>query len=119
MYYKRTFTVLLTTLYMCDITQQTHFRGSMISWRILDGSSSPVTVEILQRHAWRYNYYNSPLCTDATIRNVQPILGNNDHNIDCVSDCPTGLTALRSVQVSCTGYNIGEQYAMGESRFTV
>ncbi|CAF3444710.1 unnamed protein product [Rotaria sp. Silwood1] len=103
---------------MSYVIQGTHFRGSMISWRITDESSSTVLVEILQRHAWRYTFY-TPLCTDATIANGQPILGSSSYDIACVSNCPSGLTSLGDVQVPCTGYNIGEQYSMGEGRFTL
>ncbi|CAF1194039.1 unnamed protein product [Adineta ricciae] len=94
----------------------THFRGSMISWRVLNESSSTnVTIEILQRHAWRYNSF-TPLCTDLTISNKSPLLGSGD--IKCVSTCPAGVSTLGSVQVPCTGYSINEQYAAGEGRFT-
>ncbi len=103
---------------MSNVISGTHFRGSMISWRIVNELSLPPVVEILQRHAWRYDYY-TPLCTSATISNGQPILGSSSYDIDCVSDCPAGLTTLGTVQVPCTGYNIAEQYAMGEGRFTV
>ncbi|CAF1138993.1 unnamed protein product [Adineta steineri] len=88
----------------------------MISWRIVNDSSSSVSVQIFQRYAWRYTYY-SPYCTNATIPTGQPLLGAGNY-INCVSSCPTGLSTLGSVQVPCTGYNIGEQYAMGEGRFT-
>jgi hypothetical protein len=107
--------LLLLTILVDPITS-THYRGSMISWRVLNATSSTsVTVEILQRHAWRYTYF-LPLCTDSTIPNNQPILGSG--NIDCVSTCPTGLSTLGSVLVPCTSYSISEQYAAGEGRFT-
>ncbi len=105
-------------LCLFHVTQCTHFRGSMISWRVINASTTPLIVEIFQRHAWRYTYF-TPLCTSATIPINQPILGSTGSNIVCVSTCPTGLTTLGSVQVPCTGYNIGEQYAMGEGRFNV
>ncbi|CAF1653297.1 unnamed protein product [Adineta ricciae] len=108
--------ILTTILYACDVVHGTHFRGSMLSWRVLNESAASVTLEILQRHAWRYDYY-SPLCTSATIPNGQPILGTSAYSINCISTCPTGLTTLGSVNVPCTGYNIAEQYAMGEGRF--
>ncbi|CAF4916719.1 unnamed protein product, partial [Rotaria magnacalcarata] len=38
----------------------------MISWRVADDTTSPLVVEIFQRHAWRYTFY-TPLCTSATI----------------------------------------------------
>jgi hypothetical protein len=53
---------------MPNVVSATHFRGSMISWRILNASSLSHIVEILQRHAWRYGYC-TPLCTAATISN--------------------------------------------------
>ncbi|CAF4323187.1 unnamed protein product [Rotaria sp. Silwood2] len=105
-------------LYMSNVIQGTHFRGSMISWRMINESSSTVLVEILQRHAWRYDAY-TPLCNETTIANGEPILGASSYKIICVSNCPTGLTTLGSVLVPCTGYNIGEQYAMGEGRYTL
>ncbi|CAF1067523.1 unnamed protein product [Adineta steineri] len=88
----------------------------MISWRIVNDSSSSVSVEIFQRHAWRYTYF-TPYCTDATIPNGQPLLGSGSYS--CVSTCPSGLSTFGNVQVPCTGYNIGEQYAMGEGRFQI
>lgn len=94
----------------------THFRGSMISWRVINEiSNTTVAVEILQRYAWRYTFF-TPLCTDLTIPNKLPLLGSG--NIVCASTCPTGLSTLGSVQVPCTGYSISEQYAAGEGRFT-
>ena len=93
----------------------THYRGSMIAWRIINETSSiNVTVEILQRHAWRYDSA-TPLCTEATIPNKQPSLGSG--NIVCSSSCPSGLSTLGSVVVPCTGYSISEQYVSGEGRF--
>jgi hypothetical protein len=103
---------------MSNIIQGTHFRGSMISWRVINASSTPLVLEIFQRYAWRYTFF-APLCTSATIPLGQPILGSVGSNLVCVSTCPTGLTTLGSVQVPCTGYSIDEQYAMGEGRFTL
>ncbi|UJR37024.1 hypothetical protein I4U23_029731 [Adineta vaga] len=111
-------TIFTLILHISNVIHGTHFRGSMISWRIVSETSTSVSLEIFQRHAWRYTYY-SPYCTDATIPNGQPILGNSGYNILCVSTCPVGLTVVGSVQVPCTGYNIGEQYAMGEGRFQI
>ncbi|CAF1587023.1 unnamed protein product, partial [Adineta steineri] len=71
----------------------------MISWRIVNDSSSSVSVQIFQRYAWRYTYY-SPYCTNATIPTGQPLLGAGNY-INCVSSCPTGLSTLGSVQVPC------------------
>lgn len=94
----------------------THYRGSMISWRVIkEISNTTVTIEILQRHAWRYTSF-TPLCTELTIPTKQPVLGSG--NIVCASTCPTGLSTLGSVRVPCTGYSISEQYAAGEGRFT-
>jgi hypothetical protein len=91
----------------------------MISWSIVNESSLSLSVEILQRQAWRYTYY-TPLCTGSTIPNGQPVWGNTaGYNIVCVSNCPKGLSTLGSVAVPCTGFNIWEQYATGEGRFTI
>jgi hypothetical protein len=60
---------------MWNVIQGTHYRGSMISWSIANESSLSLSVEILQRHAWRYTYY-TPLCTGTTIPNGQSVLGN-------------------------------------------
>ncbi|CAF3474831.1 unnamed protein product [Rotaria sp. Silwood1] len=116
MHHKDIYTIFVV-LCVFNVIQGTHFRGSMISWRMINESSATVLVEILQRHAWRYDAY-TPLCTSTTIANGSPILGASGYNIICVSSCPTGLTTLGSVLVPCTSYNIGEQYAMGEGRFT-
>ena len=115
---KHFYGIVLLIWMLLNVVQSTHFRGSMISWRVINSTSSSVTLQILQRHAWRYTYF-TPLCTDATISNNQPILGQSGHDIVCVSNCPTGLSTLGSVRVPCTGYNIGEQYAMGERRFNI
>ena len=106
---------LAFALWLFESSMCTHFRGSMISWRILNETSSGlVTIEIFQRHAWRYTYY-SPFCTAATIPNRSPMLGTG--NLVCVSPCPSGLSILGSIRVPCTGYSISEQYAAGEGRF--
>ncbi|CAF1582490.1 unnamed protein product, partial [Adineta steineri] len=116
MYLKYSYLIFISIFYVSHIIQASHYRGSMISWRIVNETSSSVSVEILQRYAWRYDY-SAPYCTDATIPNGQPLLAAG--YITCVSTCPTGLSTLGNVQVPCTGYNIAEQYAMGEGRFRI
>jgi hypothetical protein len=66
--HKQFYVIFFTVLCMPNVVSATHFRGSMISWRILNASSLSHIVEILQRHAWRYGYC-TPLCTAATISN--------------------------------------------------
>ena len=117
MWYNSIYIISVALFLILNDVRNTHFRGSMISWRIVNETSSSVVLEILQRHAWRYDY-SPPYCTDASIRNGQPLLGAGN-NIVCVSICPTGVSVLRSVAVPCTGYNILEQYAMGEGRFRI
>jgi hypothetical protein len=39
----------------------THYRGSMISWRVVNTTSTSVVIELLQRHVW---HYYSALCND-------------------------------------------------------
>ncbi|UJR14448.1 hypothetical protein I4U23_001445 [Adineta vaga] len=108
--------IVLLFIIIIDHASTKHYRGSMISWRVLNESSSTnVLIEILQRHAWKYDAY-TPVCTGLTIPNRLPLLGAG--SIKCVSTCPTGLSTLGSVQVPCTGYSISEQYAAGEGRFT-
>ncbi|CAF1062457.1 unnamed protein product [Adineta steineri] len=116
MYLKYSYVIFISIFYLSHIIQASHYRGSMISWRIVNETSSSVSVEILQRYAWRYDY-SPPYCTDATIPNGQPLLATG--NYICVSTCPPGLSTFGSVQVPCTGYNIAEQYAMGEGRFRI
>ena len=90
----------------------------MISWRVVDDLSTPLLVEILQRHAWRLDRF-LPVCSDTTIPSGQPILGDAGASLNCITNCPSGLSYLGSVRVPCTGYNTGEQYAMGEGRFII
>lgn len=118
MYFQYSQSVVFFLSSIFTVIHCTHFRGGMISWRIVDESSTPLVVEILQRYAWRYTFF-SPYCTDATIPNGLPILGSSGDTLDCVSNCPAGLGTLGSVRVPCTGYNIDEQYAMGEGRFSI
>lgn len=87
----------------------------MISWRVVNEvADGRVAVEILQRHAWRYDFF-TPICNDSTIPNKLPKLGSG--NLTCKSTCPTGLTLLGSVKVPCTDYSVGEEYAAGDERF--
>ncbi|CAF0948611.1 unnamed protein product [Didymodactylos carnosus] len=87
----------------------------MISWRVVNSTSTPLVVEILQRHAWRLGYYP---CTAASIASGSPTIGSG--TLTCYSSCPpTMATNLGSVAVPCTSYNTLEDYSMGESRFQV
>ena len=101
-----------------EICHGLHFRGSMISWRVVNDLSTPLVVEILQRHAWRLDRF-LPICSDTTIPSGAPILGDVGASLNCIRNCPSGVANLGSVRVPCTGFNTGEQYAMGEGRFTV
>ena len=90
-----------------------HYRGSMITWRVLNATSNPLIVEILQRHAWNYAWYP---CTDALISAGNYSIGSGI--LSCSGTCPPTLTNIGSVAVPCTGYNQIENYTSGEGRLT-
>ena len=90
-----------------------HYRGSMITWRVVNTTSNPLIVEILQRHAWNYTWYP---CTDALITAGNYTIGAG--NVVCAGSCPPNVSVIGSVVVPCTGYNQIEKYTSGEGRFT-
>ncbi|CAF0861623.1 unnamed protein product [Rotaria sordida] len=90
-----------------------HFRGSMITWRVINSTSNPLVVEILQRHAWNYTWWP---CTNTHISAGNYMIGSG--SIVCPSSCPPNVSTLSSVTVPCTGYNQIESYVSGEGRFT-
>ncbi|CAF3860887.1 unnamed protein product [Rotaria sp. Silwood2] len=90
-----------------------HFRGSMVTWRVINSTSNPLVVEILQRHAWNYAWWP---CTNTQISAGNYMIGSG--TIVCPSSCPPNITTINSVTVPCTGYNQIESYVSGEGRFT-
>lgn len=69
-------------LYSRKIYEALHFRGSMISWCVLNDSWLPLVVEIFQRYAWRYDRF-TPYCNNTSIPNDQPLLGNVSSYLTC------------------------------------
>ncbi|CAM4753112.1 unnamed protein product [Rotaria magnacalcarata] len=90
-----------------------HFRGSMITWRVKNSTSNPLVVEILQRHAWNYSWWP---CTTGQITAGNYMIGSG--SIICRSGCPLNISTIGSVVIPCTGFNQIENYVSGEGRFT-
>lgn len=91
-----------------------HYRGSMISWRVVNASSTTAIVELLQRHTW---HYYSALCNDTQIAAGNKMIGSGQ--LQCINSCPLNNTVLASVAVPCTSYNIPENYTSGEGRVRI
>ena len=104
----------LIFLNLITIVLSAHFRGSMITWRVINSTINPLVVEVFQRHAWNYAWYP---CTDALINAGNYMIGSG--NLACVAPCPPSISVLKSVAVPCTGFNQIEQYVSGEARFTI
>lgn len=86
----------------------------MITWRVVNSSSNPLVIEILQRHAWNYTWWP---CTNAHISAGNYRIGSG--NLVCASPCPFNASTLGSVAVPCTGYNTIERYVSGEGRLRI
>lgn len=91
-----------------------HFRGSMITWRVVNDSSNPLVVEILQRHAWNYTWWP---CTNPQIVANNYMIGTG--NLVCAAPCPWNISTLGTVTVPCTGFNQIEKYVSGEGRLRI
>jgi hypothetical protein len=91
-----------------------HYRGSMITWRVINSTANPLVIEVLQRHAWNYAWYP---CTSAQITAANYMIGSG--SLACVAPCPPSIGTLSSVAVPCTGFNQIEQYVSGEGRFNI
>jgi hypothetical protein len=91
-----------------------HYRGSMITWRIVNSTSTTVRVELLQRHTW---HYYTAMCNDTQIAAGNQKIGSG--NLVCWNSCPSGFTNLASVAVPCTAYNLPENYTSGEGRVQI
>jgi hypothetical protein len=91
-----------------------HFRGSMITWSIVNSTSMSLYVELLQRHAWNWNFYP---CNDSNIAAGNYMIGSG--TLVCHSSCPPNISNIASVAVPCTAYNIPELFSSGERRTQV
>jgi hypothetical protein len=106
--------VLLIFLFVLIIAVSgSHYRGSMITWRVMNSTTNPLVIEILQRHAWNYSWWP---CTDTQITAGNYMIGSGI--IMCNSSCPPSVTTIGSIAVPCTGYNQIEKYVSGEGRLT-
>lgn len=83
----------------------------MITWRVLNATSTSVLVELLQRHAW---HYYTAICNNTQIAAGNLNIGSG--NLVCAASCPPNTTTLASVAVPCTDFNIPENYTTGEGR---
>ncbi|UJR16028.1 hypothetical protein I4U23_002942 [Adineta vaga] len=102
-------------IFLVQITSvfNAHFRGSMVTWRVINSTTNPLRIEVLQRHAWNYAWWP---CTNPQIIAGNYMIGSG--NLKCMSSCPPNVSTLSAVTVPCTGYNQIEQYVNGEGRFT-
>ena len=55
---------IILILFLVNSVFSNHYRGSMISWRVVNSTSNFAIVEIFQRHTW---HYYSVSCNDAQI----------------------------------------------------
>jgi hypothetical protein len=90
------------------------YRGSMITWRVINSSSNPLAIEVLQRHTWNYAWYP---CKNAEITAGNYMIGSG--TLVCASPCPPNMSTLSSAAVPCTGFNQIEQYVNGEKRSNI
>ncbi|UJR30433.1 hypothetical protein I4U23_017967 [Adineta vaga] len=93
-----------------------HYRGSMITWRVINSTSDPLIVELFHRHTWSYTWYP---CTDSQIAFGNHTIGTGygSGNITCASSCPLNDSVLTSVATPCTAANLIENFATGEARY--
>ena len=91
-----------------------HYRGSMISWKIVNSTSTSAVVELLQRHTW---HYYAAICNDTDI--AQGIRKMGSGNLNCILSCPSNTTYLTSVGMPCAAYNIPENYTSSEGRVRI
>ena len=106
--------VVLAVCLQIALVSCSHFRGSMVTWRVVNATSNPLVVEILQRHAWNYTWWP---CTNPQIVAGNYLIGSG--NLVCASPCPWNISTLGSVSVPCTGFNQIERYVSGEGRFRI
>ncbi len=106
--------ILLIFFALITVISCAHYRGSMITWRVINSTSNPLVIEVLQRHAWNYAWYP---CTNPQIIAGNYMIGSG--NLVCVAPCPPNISTLSSVAVPCTGFNQIEQYVSGEQRFNI
>jgi hypothetical protein len=107
----RYITIFLVVLIVS--VSNSHYRGSMFTWRVINSTSNPLIFEILQRHAWNYSWYP---CTAAQISSENYLIGSG--SITCPLSCPLNITAIGLVAVPCTGYNQIEKYTSNEGQLT-
>jgi hypothetical protein len=106
--------IVTIALIFVNTVLASHYRGSMISWRIVNTTSTTVSVELLQRHTW---HYYTAMCNDSQIAAGNKYIGSG--NLECASSCPPNVSILASVAVPCISYNLPENYTSGEGRIQV
>jgi hypothetical protein len=88
--------VVLVFLTVITVVSCAHYRGSMITWRVLNSTVNPLVIEVLQRHAWYP-------CTNALINAGNYLIVSG--SLVCAAPCPPNVSTLSSVAVPCTGFN--------------
>ena len=107
----RVATVLMCVLILCHTTLAAHYRGSMMTWRVLNSTNTSVLVELLQRHVWHYYF---AMCNTTQIAAGNYNVGSG--NLICAAPCPLNVTVLASVTGPCVDINIPENYTISEGR---
>ena len=103
---------------LIQIVHSTHYRGSMLTWRVVDSTSNLLTIELFHRHTWSYVWYP---CTSAQIESGNYIIGtgSGSGNITCATPCPLNRTLITSVAAPCTAANSIENYSVNEGRYNI
>lgn len=77
--------LILVSFALITVVSCAHYRGSMVTWRVVNSTTNPLVIGVFQRHAWNF------------------MIGSE--NLVCVSPCLPNVTTLSSVAVRCTGFN--------------
>ncbi|WAR04113.1 SIBC-like protein, partial [Mya arenaria] len=102
----RNIIVALATASLVCISEQSHFRGGVISWK---PGSSPNEIIIDFRFSWRRDYSSGFYCDDSLISNGTLVAAEG--SITCFSNCRNG--SLGSAAVECTDYSVSEDWTTG------
>ncbi len=64
--------IFLVLLFQIPVVLSSHYRGSMITWRVINSTSNPLIIELFHRHTWSYAWYP---CTAAQIASGNYTIG--------------------------------------------
>ncbi|CAF1100324.1 unnamed protein product [Adineta steineri] len=110
--------VLLILFTLCSVSDGTHFRGGIISWRPLNSTVQGTTTQILlhQRYFWwrMYAGFPPPLCTEADVVAGTPITVGGAV-LYCLQNCsssnyPPGGIAANMITSDCDTNSLIESW---------